>query len=81
MLFQEDIKIDESLFNFLKQGYIISTSSKYKHYKVYVLDDDGELIFQEQLIIKKDETLNKIQEFKKEFIRPDLAAIIVSERV
>lgn len=69
---QEDIQIGDDLFNFLKQGYIISTSSKYKYYSVYLLDDNGQLIFQELLKIKKNEKLNSIQEFKKEFKEKNL---------
>ncbi len=62
---REDVPIDDSLLNYLKQGLIVEKSSSNKNYLIYLLDEQGIKLFNEIILKEKDDEI--IQQFKRDF--------------
>ena len=73
----EDITVDYDLIRYLIQALLIKTTNKntQSRYEIYLLNNNGEKIFQELLRLKKNENIQRFEEFKREFEINDLKSL------
>lgn len=73
----EDIIADYDIIKYLIQGCVLKTTNKSTrpYREVYLLNENGEKIFQEILIQKRNENTQRFEEFKREFNFNDMKSL------